>query len=566
MPLVFLIGEATDETFVQHRRLRTRADEYVHKPITPLCQTVPWCRKPESDDARERGALFTFFPGKGEWHAVCMIMTMFRRPLQLVFVLCVVGALGACGLVTSDQEDGDNDSAGDADVAPFEACSNVLGDNEESRRSICEEGCERAAGDHPDATCEPVDEGTRCVELCLERSQQTDLNCARQIAADLSWYDEGPQIGGDCYCCSSQWIVPSAENAGANCEYAVACRVQFRTNAARPDPIGPAPKEVIVTELSNGAQLEVHPEGFLVAGGTEDEGDALVVLGRGGEIRELTNLSPAYRSTVQPLLRLAGGTYMYRRGSIYRYAPSSEPELIVEGYTGVASFQLLPEGAGAFALSSQSQLPEQLDVFDGEGRLERSITLPENAWLATIGPQGDLFTASPVTEEVSYTDDFLLRRFSVTGDELEELWAREVPELGAPQGTLMNDEHSLVMTEGTRVHRISFDGEVLFSTDTGIPTVRSVIDALGAVYVGWTTRGEVEASFDDPLNPHPGCSPYGCDGAALVKVGLEGNIEWEYQRRDETSEVADLALVPEPALLIVSHEEVDTVKILLFEP
>lgn len=493
---------------------------------------------------------------------------MVTRPLKLVVVWCVLMGLAACGLVTKSRGDGNDDSVGDGDGSPFEPCSDVLGDNEESRRSICKKGCDRAAGEHPDATCEPVDESTRCVELCLERTQQTNLDCARQIASNLEWYDEGPQVGGDCYCCSSQWIVPSAENAGTTCEYAVACRVQFRTNAERPDPIGPVPQEVIVTELSNGAQLEVHPEGFFVAGGTEDEGDSLIVLGRGGEIREVMNLSSAYRSTVHPLLRLAGGTYLYRRGSIYRYAPSSDPELLLlfEGYSGVASFQVLSEGAGAFALLSQFQLPEQLHVFDGEGHLEHSIILPESAWLATVGPQGDLFTASPVTEEVSYTDDFLLRRFTMTGDELEEQWARQVPGLGAPQGNLMNDEHSLVMTEGTRVHRISFDGEILFSTDTGIPTARSVIDPFGAVYVAWTTRGEAESSFDDPLNPHPGCSPYGCDGAALVKIGLEGNIEWEYQRRDETSEVADLALVPEPALLIVSHEEVDTVKILLFDP
>ncbi len=34
VPLVLLSSEATDETFDQHKRLRTRADQYVHKPVT----------------------------------------------------------------------------------------------------------------------------------------------------------------------------------------------------------------------------------------------------------------------------------------------------------------------------------------------------------------------------------------------------------------------------------------------------------------------------------------------------------------------------------------------------
>ncbi len=34
VPLVLLSSEATEETFEQHKRLRTRADEYVHKPVT----------------------------------------------------------------------------------------------------------------------------------------------------------------------------------------------------------------------------------------------------------------------------------------------------------------------------------------------------------------------------------------------------------------------------------------------------------------------------------------------------------------------------------------------------
>lgn len=34
VPLVLLSSEATDETFDQHKRLRTRADEYVHKPVS----------------------------------------------------------------------------------------------------------------------------------------------------------------------------------------------------------------------------------------------------------------------------------------------------------------------------------------------------------------------------------------------------------------------------------------------------------------------------------------------------------------------------------------------------
>jgi len=34
VPLVLMSSEATDETFEQHKRLRTRADDYVHKPIS----------------------------------------------------------------------------------------------------------------------------------------------------------------------------------------------------------------------------------------------------------------------------------------------------------------------------------------------------------------------------------------------------------------------------------------------------------------------------------------------------------------------------------------------------
>src|SRR5688572_2843992 len=34
VPLIIMSSESTEETFEQHRRLRTRAEEYVHKPIS----------------------------------------------------------------------------------------------------------------------------------------------------------------------------------------------------------------------------------------------------------------------------------------------------------------------------------------------------------------------------------------------------------------------------------------------------------------------------------------------------------------------------------------------------
>src|ERR1051325_8501693 len=33
VPLIIMSSESTEETFEQHRRLRTRAEDYVHKPI-----------------------------------------------------------------------------------------------------------------------------------------------------------------------------------------------------------------------------------------------------------------------------------------------------------------------------------------------------------------------------------------------------------------------------------------------------------------------------------------------------------------------------------------------------
>src|SRR5687768_5705765 len=34
VPLIIMSSESSEETFEQHRRLRTRAEEYVHKPIS----------------------------------------------------------------------------------------------------------------------------------------------------------------------------------------------------------------------------------------------------------------------------------------------------------------------------------------------------------------------------------------------------------------------------------------------------------------------------------------------------------------------------------------------------
>src|SRR4051795_1876318 len=34
VPLIIMSSESTEETFEQHRRLRTRAEDYVHKPIS----------------------------------------------------------------------------------------------------------------------------------------------------------------------------------------------------------------------------------------------------------------------------------------------------------------------------------------------------------------------------------------------------------------------------------------------------------------------------------------------------------------------------------------------------
>src|SRR5882762_2889808 len=34
VPLIIMSSESTEETFEQHRRLRTRAEDYLHKPIS----------------------------------------------------------------------------------------------------------------------------------------------------------------------------------------------------------------------------------------------------------------------------------------------------------------------------------------------------------------------------------------------------------------------------------------------------------------------------------------------------------------------------------------------------
>src|SRR5215207_5322083 len=34
VPLIIMSSESTEETFEQHRRLRTRAEDYIHKPIS----------------------------------------------------------------------------------------------------------------------------------------------------------------------------------------------------------------------------------------------------------------------------------------------------------------------------------------------------------------------------------------------------------------------------------------------------------------------------------------------------------------------------------------------------
>src|SRR5690606_31446005 len=34
VPLIIMSSDSTDETFEQHKRLRTRAEDYVHKPVS----------------------------------------------------------------------------------------------------------------------------------------------------------------------------------------------------------------------------------------------------------------------------------------------------------------------------------------------------------------------------------------------------------------------------------------------------------------------------------------------------------------------------------------------------
>ena len=58
VPLVLLSSEATDETFDQHKRLRTRADEYVHKPVTvdelvKKLEGIVELAKQEGDDSED---------------------------------------------------------------------------------------------------------------------------------------------------------------------------------------------------------------------------------------------------------------------------------------------------------------------------------------------------------------------------------------------------------------------------------------------------------------------------------------------------------------------------------
>src|SRR3979411_3124329 len=53
VPLVIMSSESSDETFEQHRKLRTRAEDYVHKPIAfgELLQHIEACVKPGSPTA-----------------------------------------------------------------------------------------------------------------------------------------------------------------------------------------------------------------------------------------------------------------------------------------------------------------------------------------------------------------------------------------------------------------------------------------------------------------------------------------------------------------------------------
>src|SRR5690242_11774431 len=60
VPLIIMSSESTDETFEQHKKLRTRAEEYVHKPIAfgelfehmrPYLQLENGAGEPSEEDA-----------------------------------------------------------------------------------------------------------------------------------------------------------------------------------------------------------------------------------------------------------------------------------------------------------------------------------------------------------------------------------------------------------------------------------------------------------------------------------------------------------------------------------
>ena len=50
VPLIIMSSESSDETFEQHQKLRTRAEDYVHKPIAfgELLQPHPAVRRSRS--------------------------------------------------------------------------------------------------------------------------------------------------------------------------------------------------------------------------------------------------------------------------------------------------------------------------------------------------------------------------------------------------------------------------------------------------------------------------------------------------------------------------------------
>ena len=55
VPLIIMSSESSDDTFEQHKKLRTRADDYVHKPVKfkELMAAVPLIAKVAAPIARE---------------------------------------------------------------------------------------------------------------------------------------------------------------------------------------------------------------------------------------------------------------------------------------------------------------------------------------------------------------------------------------------------------------------------------------------------------------------------------------------------------------------------------